>query len=822
MTLTMLRPTWRSLRHAPAFTITATLTLVVGIATIVAIFALIDGVLLRPLPYPRAEELVAAWHDLRGGSLLRTDQTGGTYFTYKRFAHSIQGIGAYQEGAANVSAVGGDAEPRRVGTTWISASILPVLAIAPMLGRGFTDDEDRPNGADAAIIGEGLWRSQYAADPGILGRSIQVNGRSRRIVGVMPRGFRFPSSETQVWLPLQLVPNDVEGFSYDAIARLKPGMSVLAAQRDFAAVLPRVVEVSPMLAPGVSTQMLFDQAKPVPLLIPLKEDITAGVAKTLWLVGAGACVLLLVACANVTNLVLVRADARQRELAVREALGAGRVRVLAYLLGESAMIATFAGVVAVGLAALAIHVVASTGPTEIPRLAEVRIDITTIAFAIGIAIMVAVLCSVIPALRVGRAHLADALRDAGRGATAGRLQLRLRHSLVALQMALALVALAASGLLVRTFQRLNAIRPGFNPGSVLTLWVSLPTARYPNDTVVVAFYSRLLDRVRGLPGVRAASITSRVPLVDHGRNQNPFYPEDDPSFERRIPPVQLYATVDGEYFRAMGIPLLAGRTFDRLETQRNDEAIISQATAVQFWHDSTGQRALGKRFRELPQAPWNTVIGVVGSIRDTALASGAAQAVYFAEVPSGDRFPPQTRNTMALVVRTSIEPISLVKVIQRAVRELDPTLPIFDVRTMPAILKASMAQLSFTILVLGAAAVATLILGVIGLYGVMAYVVALRRREVGLRIALGASPRGVALMLTRQGVVLTAFGIAGGLVLFTLAARFMRTLLYGVAPADPLTLVGAALLLVSIGTVASWIPARRSARLDPAEVLRAD
>jgi putative ABC transport system permease protein len=818
------RPAWRSLRRVPAFTITATMTLVIGIGAAVAIFALVNGVLLRPLPYGNPDRLVGAWHDLKGVSIRKANQTSATYFTYKRLARSIEGIGIHEDGAVNVSDPRGGTAPQRITSSWISASLIPVLQVPPLLGRNFTEAADLPKGPDVVIISEGLWRSRFGADPQILDRTLEVNGRSRTIVGVMPGRFRFPTAATQIWLPSQFDPNDAYGggFSYDAVARLKPGISVAAAQRDFAAVLPRMVELSPNMAPGVSTQMLFEQAKPLPFLVPLKEDVTGGIAKTLWIVAAAAGLVLLVACANVTNLILVRADGRQRELAIREAIGAGRVRVLAHFLAESAVITALAGAVGLGVAALAIRVLVRIGPEEIPRLGEVRIDLATVGFSIAISVFVALVCSVIPALRLGRVHLSSALREGGRGGTASRVQQRVRSTLVAAQIALALVALAGSGLLIRTFQRLNAVRPGFNPENLATFWISLPTARYPTDTAEVRFYTQLLDRVRSLPGVQGAGISSRLPLVERGMNQNPFYPEDDASYATKIPPLQIFTTIDGGYFQTMGIPLVAGRTFDRLDAQRSHEAVISQATAIQFWKDSSGQRALGKRFRSLPTGPLYTVVGVVGNARDTALAAPPSQTVYFPQVPSTGRFDSQTRNTMALVVRTSSEPIAITRAVQRTVRELDASLPLFDVRPMTAVFQASMAQLSFTILVIGAAAIVTLVLGAIGLYGVMAYVVALRTRELGVRIALGASPGAVVAMLTRQGVMLTGFGIVGGLLLFALVARFLRTLLYGVAPTDMLTLASASALLVTIAALASWIPARRTSRLDPADVLRAE
>ena len=818
----VLKPAWRSLRRSPAFTVTASLTLIIGIGAAVAIFALVNGVLLRPLPYGDPDRLVVPYHSMQLVGL-KGNQTEGTYFTYKKLARSLEAIGVYQRGAVNVSDPRGGGEPQRIGSANITQSVIPILQVPPLVGRSFTEAEDMPKGPNVLLISEGLWRSRFGGDRGVLGRTLDVNGRTWEIIGVMPKAFRFPSSETQLWLPMQLDPNDPSpgGFNYDGIARLRRGVTVADAGRDLVSVLPRIVELSPNLAPGISTQMLLDQARPVPFVAPLKEDVTGGIAKTLWIVAAAAGVVLLVACANVTNLILVRADGRQRELAVREALGAGRGRVTAYFLGESLVVTAFSTVAAVALAAAAIRLLVRLGPAGIPRLAEVNIDLATVGFAIVVSALVAFVCSIVPALRIGRVHLSNALREGGRGGTAGRARQRIRSALVAGQIALALVALASSGLLLRTFQRLNAVRPGFEPQGLATFWVSLPFARYANDSSVVRFYSQLVERVRGLPGVKDVGISSRLPFVTNGWSQDPLYPEDDlASYANKIPPLNFYTTTDAGYFRTMGIPLVAGRTFDRMELQRPNEAIISRATAVRFWKDSTGQRVLGKRFRELPGTPWLTIVGVVGDTRDTSLASPPSLVVYRAQ-SAGDGSH-QVQWTIGLVVRTSSEPATITSAVQRAVRELDPTLPLFDVRSMTEITAASMAQLSFTIIVLGAAALVTLILGAVGLYGVMAYVVSLRTRELAVRIALGATPSAVVRMLTTQGVTVTGFGIAGGLVLFVIVARALKSLLFGVASTDPVTLVSASLLLVGIAALASWIPARRTSRVDPADVLRAE
>jgi len=820
----VVKPAWRSLRRSPAFTVTASLTLIIGIGAAVAIFALVNGVLLRPLPYGDPDRLVVPYHNMQLIGLAKGNQTQGTYFTYKKLARSLEAIGVYQAGAVNVSDPRGGSEPQRMGSAFVTQSVIPLLQVPPLIGRSFTEAEDAPKGPNVVIISEGLWRSRFGADRGVLGRTIDVNGRTWEIIGVMPTRFRFPSPETQIWIPMRLDANDPSpgGFNYDGIARLRKGVTIAAASRDLVSVLPKILELSPNLAPGVSTQMLLDQARPVPFVAPLKDDVTGGIAKTLWIVAAAAGVVLLVACANVTNLILVRADGRQRELAVREALGAGRGRVTMYFLGESIVVTAVSAAAGVALAAVAIRLLVSMGPTSIPRLSEVHIDLATVAFAIVVSALVAVACSIVPVLRIGRVHLSNALREGGRGGTAGRARQRIRSALVAGQIALALVALASSGLLLRTFERLNAVRPGFEPEGLATFWVALPYARYTSDTSAVRFYSQLLDRVRAVPGVRDVGFSSRLPFEQNGGwSKDPLYPEDDlATYANKIPPLNFYTTTDGGYFHVMGIPLIAGKTFDRPELQRGDEAIISRATAIQFWKDSTGQRVLGKRFRELPGTPWLTIVGVVGDTRDSSLASPPSLVVYRPQSISNGTH--STQWTMALVVRTGSEPTAITSAIQRAVRDLDPTLPLFDIRSMSDVTAASMAQLSFTIIVLGAAALVTLILGAVGLYGVMAYVVSLRTRELAVRIALGATPSAVIRMLTTQGVVVTGFGVAAGLVLFVIVARALKSLLFGVASMDPVTLLSASLLLVGIAAFASWLPARRTARVDPADVLRAE
>lgn len=815
-----LRHAVRTLRRSPAFTVTALATLVIGIGGAVTIFAVVNGVLLSPLPYPDPGRLVGAWHDFPPIGMRHGSQAAITFWTYQAQARTITGIGIYTVGAANVAVRGRPEAPARLPSAPASASLFPVLGVSPILGRYYTEEEDRPGAAPVMLISEGLWRTTLGGDPGVVGRTLDVDGVSRQIVGVMPRSFRFPSASTELWFPLALDRGNPPGtaFSYNGVARLKPGVTPEEAQRDFAQVLPRVQDLYPAFVSGITTRQMLEQVQPRPVITPLHDDVTGGIAGTLWMMAAAATLLLLVACFNVANLTLVRFEARQRENAVRAALGAGTARLVRANVAESVALASLAATLGVSLAWAVVRALVAKGPADIPRLAELAVDWRTVLFALATGALAALAAGLVPALRTGRSGFA--LREGARGATAGRGQHRLRSALVAAQLALGLVVLGGSGLLLRTFQRLNAVRPGFAPEQVTTLWLSLPRARYQGDTAVVRFYQALVDSVAALPGVRAVGVTSRLPLVTRGMNENPLYPEGVP-YEGKLPPLEIFGTVGGDYFRAMRIPLLAGRSFERMDTQREGDAIVSSRTAEVFWHDPTGRTVLGKRFRALPTGRWYTVVGVVGDAVDTALAAGPSSFVYFPEIVQEPSPTHLLARTMAVVVRTA-DPAAIAGQVQRIVRDLDPALPVFDVQPMTAVLRGATARLAFVILVLGGATLVTVLLGAIGLYGVMAYIVSLRRRELGIRIALGATPRGVAAATVRQGLALAGAGLVVGFLLFALAARLMRGLLFGVAADDPVTLAGATLVLLTLAALASWVPASRASRIDPAEALRAE
>jgi putative ABC transport system permease protein len=814
---TSLQHALRSLQRTPVFTAAAILTLVLGIGSVAATFAIVDGVLLEPLPFGHPGRLVSV--GLQAAELRRIDQPPAVFFTYKRFARRIDDIGFYRTGNANIwTGNGGDA-PERVTATWVTASVIPLLQVRPILGRPFTNDEDRVRDPNVVILSERVWRTRFHSARDVIGKKLTVNSVPREIVGVMPQTFIFPAADTRLWLPARANPNVVVAgdFSYTGVARLASGATPEDAQRELASILPRVAELFPRLESGTATTDWLEQTRAAPVVVPLRDEVTNGIARTLWMVAVAAGLVLLVAWANVSNLMLIRADGRQLELAVREALGASRLRIVTHFLGESLVLAAAAGAVALLAAWGAVRALVAFGPADVPRLTELRIGSTTVAFVVVCSIVGAVICAAVPVFRVRRGTLSINLRDGGRGDTAGKTRQRLRATIAALQIAVALVVSTGSALLLRSFHQLYQERPGFDATNVMTIWTQLPFARY-GDSSSVRFYARLSEAVGKLPSVLGAGLTTRLPLGAGETRQQSFRVVGD---GRTISlPVDV---VDDGYFTTMRIPSIAGRGFQRLGEQRDGDIVISQGTAATIWNDPTGRTAVGRRLALAPSGPSYTVVGVVGDVRDHDLATAPSAMLYMPQaVPIDPIAEPGARRTMALVVRTSGLPTATVAGVRQIVRDLDPTVPTFNVERMSDVVRASTARLSLALSLMTAAAAITLVLGTVGLYGVMAYMVALRTREFGVRVALGADPEQLARTVAMRGLELTAGGVAGGFVLYAIAAPFLRAFLYGVTTSDPLTLVGTTLALVATASLASWLPARRAAHVDPADALRAE
>lgn len=812
-----LRHAARSLKRTPVFSVAAMLTLVLGIGSIAAAFTIVYGVLLAPLSYGQPDRLVSV--GMRTADLRRIDQPLAVYFTYKRFAHRVDDVGFYRVGNANIWTGDRGDTPERVTATWVTASMIPLLKVRPAIGRSFTEAETQVLNPDVVVLSESVWRTRFHADRDVVGKTLYVNSVPRSIVGVMPARFTFPDADTRLWLPVRADPNrpDAIDFSYTGVARLAPGNTPDDAQRDLAAVLPRIAESFPRLESGTPTLAWLSETKPAPVVVPLRDANTGGIARTLWMVAIAAGLVLLVALANVANLMLIRADGRQLELAVREALGASRWRIVSAFLGESLILATGAGSMALVAAWGAARALVAFGPADVPRLNELHVGPPTVACVLIVSIAAALVCGSLPVFRLRRAPLSINLRDGGRSDTAGKTRHRLRATIAALQIAVALVVSVGSALLLRTFHDLYGERPGFDATNVMTVWTQLPYARY-DDSAAVSFYGRLSQAVRGLPGVVGAGLTTQLPLGAGETRQQSFRVEADGRT------VSLFThVVDDGLFSTMRIPLLTGRGFERLGAQRDGEIVISRRAASTIWRDPTGRAAIGQRVSLAPSGPTYTVAGVVGDIRDHDLGTAASALVYFPQaVPIDAATEPAARRTLALVVRTSGPASAIVAPVRKAVRDLDPTVPIFNVEAMTDVVRASTARLSLALTLMSAAAAITLVLGTVGLYGVMAYMVALRTREFGIRVALGANPQRLALNVATRGLGLIGAGLGMGLVLYGIASPLLRSLLYGVTPNDPVTLAGATLALAATASLAAWIPARRAAQVDPAEALRAE
>ena len=823
MSLLPLKLALRSLRRAPAFTTTAVLTLGLGIGAVCATFTVLNAVLLRPLPYAHSDRLVGMWYALPGFGASKVNQSLGTYFFNQREAKAFDAMAVYDQTAVNLSDASGG-PPQRVRAASVSVTLLPTLEVQPMLGRNFSDAEDRPGGPPVVLIGEGLWRRRFGGDRSVIGQTIEVDRAKRTIIGILPQGFRFPSAATELWLPMALDPAATEagGFGHDAVGRIRAGTSLSAAQAELQQLLTRLPEAYPTLGPGIPTEGILTQGKARALLYPMRDDVVGDFGRVLWIITGTAALVLLVACVNVANLLLARTEGRQREMAVRAALGADRWRVLGHFLTEGSVLAAVGGTLGVVLATVSIGLLVRFGPTELPRLQEVGIDGTSLGIALVATAAVAVLCSSLPALRYSRTQLGAVLSEEGRGGTAGRGRQRARGMLVAAQVALSLVLLAGSGLLVRSVGKLRSVRLGFDPSQVLTLRLALPDATYPHVSDNARFYGQLVEHIEQLPGVAAIGVTSKLPLRPDGSDLTPLYVEDQMPAEGALPPVFELVTASAGYFSAAGIPLLAGHTFDRdVSRQSPHEVIVSRAFVEQYWRDGF-DHAIGRRVRAVPNGDWATIVGVVESVRDTSIQTPAEPVVYFPTVAVPDSVYPHVRDEMAVVVRARGVPTPLVPAIVQEVKALDPSLPVFEVSEMRDVVAASMARLSFTLLILAVAAGISLLLGAIGLYGVIAYVVSLRTREIGVRIALGAQPGDVSRLVARQGLLLALAGTALGLIAFTIVSRFLRALLYDVSPTDPLTLVAVSVLLLVVAGLSSWIPAHRAAAISPLEALRSD
>ncbi len=810
-TMTMwkeVRQAARTLLRRPGFSAIATTTLALGIGATVTIFTVVNAVLIQPLPYADSERLVVVSHHAPGLDLPELNNSPGTVNLYREHARSFAQFGVFGTGSLNLLV---DDRADRVELAFVTPNMFDVLQVGPLLGRRFNEADGAEDAPKTIILSHAAFRGRFGGDPNVLGRSVQLDGDAFEVVGVMPEGFAFPTPEVIGLVPMYVDPNGAFGeFGMNSLARLAPGVSLAAAEQE-AVDLQNLI---PELIPDIE-QVFLDQVGWSASVSRYRDRMVGDVESVLWIVLGTVGFLLLIACANVANLFLVRAESRQKELAIRAAMGAGRGRLASGYLSESLLLALAGGGLGLLLAAFGVNALVAAGPAELPRLHEVGIDGTIIAFSAAISLLAGLSFGAIPIARYLGKSFARVLRDGGRGTTVGKERHRMRNVLVTLQLAMALVLLVGSGLMLRTFAELRAVDPGIEAEGLMTVDLSVGDAQ--DNAARARFYQEVIERVAALPGVEGASATTSLPVLPTSTNGGSFYVESRPRTDEELPPVAMYDAVAPDYFRVMGISVLEGRGIERADHEEGRPVVWVSRAFVQA-HLPDG--ALGERIRFDEAEPWLEVVGVVGDVRNFGLKEDVRPVAYLPmHIQDMAR---QELGHMAVVARTDGDPAALTPSIRRVVNEVDGRVPITDSRTMSEVVAASMADTSFTMVLLGIAAGVALLLGAVGIYGVIAYVVSQRTREIGVRMALGARSEDVKGMVVRQGLKVTTVGVILGLLGAFGLTRVMSSVLFGVSATDPATFELVPLTLVAVSVLASYIPARRASHIDPNEALRAE
>jgi len=819
--LSDLRQVLRRLGRSPIFTVITIITLAAGVGANIAVFSVVEGVLLKPLSYPHAETLVGVWHTAPGLNMDEVNMAPSNYFIYREQNRVFEDIGVYQGYSV---AVTGQGNPEQVPALVATDGVLPTLGVAPMIGRWFSRADDTPGAADTVMLDYGYWQRRFGSDRSIVGRAITVDGKLRQVIGVMPRNFRFLDAEQpSLILPLQLDRNKTTlgQFSYDGIARLRPGITLAQANADILRLIPTVWSSFPA-PPGFSVN-LFQTARFGARIRPLGQVVVGDVGKLLWVLMGSIGVVLLIACANVANLLLVRAEGRHQELAVRTALGASRWRIASDFLLESVVIGILGSALGLLVAWGALRLLMAINPQGLPRLQDIGIDLAVIAFTVVVSLFCSLLFGSIPALRYASARMGTGLREGGRTLSQGRERHRTRNTLVVIQVGLAFVLLICSGLMIRTFRALTHMDPGFDSqAGIQTFRLAISEVEVPKAENVMRREEAIAQSLAAIPGVTSVALANSIPM-DGGHWMDPVFAQDRNYADGSQPPLRRFKFVSPGFLKTFGIPLIAGRDFTWVETyQRLPVAMVSENLAREYW-GSPGN-ALGKYIRVGTKDDWRQIVGVAGDLLDDGTNRDAPTIAYWPilmnHFESDDE---NVRRQVVYAIRSSrAGSESLMNDVRQAVWSVDANLPLFKFRTQEYFYSRSMARTSFTLVMLGVAAALALLLGLVGLYGVIAYSASQRRREIGIRIALGAQRNAVTAMFVRQGLLMAGAGVACGLVVAVAATRLLRSLLFHVSPLDPLTYGCAALALCAAGALASYIPSRRTASVDPVEALRAE
>ena len=786
----------------PGFAIAAVVSLALGIGATTAIFSVVHGVLLEPLPFPQADRLVGVYHSAPALNIPLLNQGPATFFTYRAHSRAFEALGAWE---TNDVAITGRNEPERVEALAVTAGMLPMLGVEPALGRMLAEADDAPGSPPRAMLAWSYWQRRFGSAPDAIGQLLTVDGTPYEIVGVLPRSFRFFDNEIALALPMAMDPaaaTDIE-FDFQVIGRLRPGITLAQANDDVARMIPllpapfRVVELKPNVR-------------------PLAADVLGDIARVLWILLGAVAVVLLIACGNVANLFLIRAESRQQELATRAALGASHRRLAQVLLTESVLLALAGGALGLGLAQAAIGGLRRLAPAELPRVGDIDINLTVVMFTVAVSVLSGVLFGLLVVFRFGRPSAA-VLKEGGRSASEAPGRHRTRNLLAITQVALALTLLVTSGLMVRTFFELLDVDPGFTrPGEVQTFRLSIPEGLIPDSQQVARTFQNVADRLAQVPGVQSVGFASSV-TMDGEDNTNPVRVEGVPVIEGDVPPLRRYKTAGPGYFETMGIRFVAGRPVTWAEVyQGAPVVVVSAPLAREFWKSPSG--ALGKRIRSSSGAPWRTIVGVVGDERDDGLNRPPTPMVYWPLLNESYRW-----RFMVFAVRSiRVGRAGFLEELQQAVWSVNPNLPLAGVQTLEEIRARSVARTSFAMVMLIVATAVALLLGMVGVYGVIAYVAAQRTREIGLRLALGAEAGQVRRLFLNYGLRLVVPGILLGLGVALGVTRVMSALLFGVSAADPLTYVAASLILAAVILLATYLPARRASQVDPLIALRTE
>ena len=794
-----LRYAIRMLLKKPSFTIIVVLALGIGIGANTAIFSVVNAILLRPLPYKNFDRISMIWMSNPKLGVMEDWHSYPNYVDYKEQNQVFEDMAAFNTRSFNLTGAG---DPVRVVGVWNTASLFSVLGVDAALGRTFTEDEQEPGKDMIVVLSNGLWRRNFGGDASVIGQQISLNGINRTVIGVMPPSFSFPEKTTEFWVPLTITPQRKQArnsISLKAVGRIKPGVTLAQAQADMAAIAKRLDDQYFQSDYGVNLRLIHDQ-----------ETHTVRSA-LLVLLGAVGFVLL-IACANVANLLLARAAMREKEVAIRLALGARRWRIIRQLLTESVLLGVIGGAVGLLLAVWGLSALVALAPADIPRLDQTGIDGRVLAFTLGISLVTGLIFGLVPALQASRPDVNDALKEGGRGSTAGG-GARIRNLLVVSEIALSLVLLVGAGLLIRSFMRLQQFELGFNPDHLITMRVQLPGSKYKERKQVADFFQQLFERIEAVPGVQSAGAISTIFLSDTPNSTN-FAIEGRPQATGAQSIEVPLDAVSAKYFKVMGIPLISGREFDDRDALGTPPvAIINETFANRFF---PGEDPIGKRYvygGPAPDNPWITIVGVVGDMRRTGFDRPVRPETFLPESQNPD-------NALTVVARTSGDPASLAGMLRDQVWSIDRDQSVYDIKTMDQTLSEMLSQRRFNMLLLGVFASVALLLAALGIYGVISYSVSQRTHEIGIRMAMGAQSRDVLSLVVRHGLVLTGTGIGAGLIVSFALTRLMSTLLYGVSATDPVTFIAIPVVLAGVALGACFVPARRASRVDPIEALR--